>query len=33
MELIIFLITAAVAVAGAVAMLLSPNAIHSAIFC
>lgn len=32
MELIIFLITAAVAVAGAVAMLLSPNAIHSAIF-
>lgn len=32
MELIIFLITAAVAIAGAVAMLLSPNAIHSAIF-
>jgi NADH-quinone oxidoreductase subunit J len=32
MELIIFLITAAVAIVGAAAMLLSPNAIHSAIF-
>ncbi|MGQ9548880.1 MAG: NADH-quinone oxidoreductase subunit J family protein [Roseiflexus sp.] len=32
MELVIFLITAVVAIAGAVAMLLSPNAIHSAIF-
>ncbi len=32
MEFIIFLITAAVAITGAVAMLLSPNAIHSAIF-
>ncbi|NWG21546.1 MAG: NADH-quinone oxidoreductase subunit J [Chloroflexi bacterium] len=32
MELILFFITAAIAVAGAVAMLLSPNAIHSALF-
>jgi NADH-quinone oxidoreductase subunit J len=32
MELIVFLISAVVAIAGAVAMLLSRNAIHSALF-
>ncbi|WP_298819908.1 NADH-quinone oxidoreductase subunit J family protein [Chloroflexus sp.] len=32
MELILFLITAAVAIAGAVAMLISRNAVHSALF-
>ncbi len=32
MELVVFIITAVVAIAGAVAMLLSRNAIHSALF-
>ncbi|MEF3275805.1 MAG: NADH-quinone oxidoreductase subunit J [Chloroflexus sp.] len=32
MELILFLITAAIAIAGAVAMLVSRNAVHSALF-
>jgi NADH-quinone oxidoreductase subunit J len=32
MELILFFITAAIALIGAVAMLLSPNAVHSALF-
>lgn len=32
MELIIFLITSLIAIIGAVAMLVSPNAVHSALF-
>jgi len=32
MELVIFFITAAIALIGGVAMLLSPNAVHSALF-
>lgn len=32
MELILFFITAAIALIGAIAMLLSPNAVHSALF-
>ncbi len=32
MELVVFIITAVIALVGAVAMLLSKNAIHSALF-